>query len=199
MNQREATIERQTKETTIKLYLNLDGNGQTAINTGVGMYDHLLESFARHGQFDLQIECTGDLHIDEHHTVEDIAICLGQAIRQALGTKAGVVRTAHAYVPMDEALAFVAIDLSGRPYHVLHFSWAQASIGGLGCDLVEHVFETWAVHAQMTLHARIEYGRNDHHKAEALFKAFARALDKATRLDPRLGNTVPSTKGTLHG
>lgn len=194
---RTATIERRTRETDITLTLNLDGAGQTDIDTGIGMYNHLLESFARHGQFDLQVRCSGDLHIDEHHSVEDIAICLGQAIDRALGDKAGITRTAHAYVPMDEALAFVALDLSGRPFHVIRVAWANPQIGGLSCDLVEHVFETLATHARMNLHARVEYGRNDHHKAEGLFKALARALDGATRLDPRLGTAIPSTKGVI--
>ncbi len=194
---RTITIERQTRETNITLTLNLDGRGKADIQTGIGMYDHLLESFARHGQFDLHVRCAGDLHIDEHHSVEDVAICLGQAIDQALGDKAGITRTAHAYVPMDEALAFVAIDLSGRPFHVLRLSWANQQMGNLTCDLVEHVFETLAIHARMNLHARIEYGRNDHHKAEALFKALARALDSATRRDTRLGDAIPSTKGVI--
>ena len=194
---RTITIDRQTRETNITLSLNLDGSGKADIQTGIGMYDHLLESFARHGQFDLFVRCAGDLHIDEHHSVEDVAICLGQAIDQALGDKAGITRTAHAYVPMDEALAFVAIDLSGRPFHVLSLGWTNPQIGGLTCDLVEHVFETLAIHARMNLHARIEYGRNDHHKAEALFKALARALDSATRRDTRLGDAIPSTKGVI--
>ncbi len=194
---RTITIERQTRETNISLSLSLDGSGKADIQTGIGMYDHLLESFARHGQFDLFVRCAGDLHIDEHHSVEDVAICLGQAIDQALGDKAGITRTAHAYVPMDEALAFVAIDLSGRPFHVLSLSWTNPQVGGLTCDLVEHVFETLAIHARMNLHARIEYGRNDHHKAEALFKALARALDSATRRDTRLGDAIPSTKGVI--
>ncbi len=194
---RSITVERQTHETNITLSLNLDGSGKADIQTGIGMYDHLLESFARHGQFDLFVRCAGDLHIDEHHSVEDVAICLGQAIDQALGDKAGITRTAYAYVPMDEALAFVAIDLSGRPFHVLNLSWTNPQVGGLTCDLVEHVFETLAIHARMNLHARIEYGRNDHHKAEALFKALARALDSATRRDTRLGDAIPSTKGVI--
>lgn len=197
MADRTATIKRTTRETAITLTINLDGSGQTSIATGIGMYDHLLESFARHGLFDLSVECHGDLHIDEHHSVEDVAICLGQAINQALGDKAGIVRTAHAYVPMDEALAFVALDISGRPYHSIQCAWITPQIGALTCDLVEHVFETLAVHARLTLHAKIESGRNDHHKAEALFKALARALDAATRRDARLGGIVPSTKGTL--
>lgn len=194
---RTATIERRTRETDITLTLHVDGSGLADIQTGVGMYDHLLESFARHGQFDLTVRCVGDLPIDEHHSVEDVAICLGMALDRALGDKAGITRTAHAYVPMDETLAFVALDLSGRPFHVLHFAWVNSQIGGLTCDLVEHVFETLAIHGRMNLHARIEYGRNDHHKAEALFKALARALDAATRRDPRLGDTIPSTKGSM--
>ena len=194
---RTATIERRTRETDITLTLHLDGSGLADIQTGVGMYDHLLESFARHGLFDLTVRCVGDLHIDEHHSVEDVAICLGMALDRALGDKAGITRTAHAYVPMDETLAFVAIDLSGRPFHVLNFAWTNPQIGGLTCDLVEHVFETLAIHGRMNLHARIEYGRNDHHKAEALFKALARALDTATRRDSRLGDTIPSTKGSI--
>ena len=194
---RTATIERRTRETDITLTLHLDGSGLADIQTGVGMYDHLLESFARHGQFDLTVRCVGDLHIDEHHSVEDVAICLGMALDRALGDKAGITRTAHAYVPMDETLAFVAIDLSGRPFHVLNFAWTNPQIGDLTCDLVEHVFETLAIHGRMNLHARIEYGRNDHHKAEALFKALARALDTATRRDSRLGDTIPSTKGSI--
>lgn len=194
---RTATIERRTRETDITLTLNLDGSGISDIQSGIGMYDHLLESFARHGLFDLSVRCAGDLHIDEHHSVEDIAICLGMAIDRALGDKAGITRTAHAYVPMDETLAFVALDLSGRPFHVIDATWANPQIGGLTCDLVEHAFETIAIHGRMNLHARIEYGRNDHHKAEALFKALARALDGATRHDPRLGGAIPSTKGTI--
>ena len=194
---RTATIERRTRETDITLTLHLDGSGLADIQTGVGMYDHLLESFARHGQFDLTVRCVGDLHIDERHSVEDVAIFLGMALDRALGDKAGITRTAHAYVPMDETLAFVALDLSGRPFHVLNFAWTNPQIGGLTCDLVEHVFETLAIHGRMNLHARIEYGRNDHHKAEALFKALARALDAATRRDLRLGDTIPSTKGSI--
>lgn len=194
---RTATITRKTRETDISLTLDLDGSGTTAINTGIGIYDHFLESFARHGQFDLSVTCHGDLHIDEHHSVEDVAICLGMAIDQALGNKAGITRTAHAYVPMDEALAFVALDLSGRPFHVINVTWNNPMIGGLTCDLVEHVLESIAIHGRMNLHARVEYGRNDHHKAEGLFKAFARALDAATTRDSRLGENIPSTKGVI--
>ena len=194
---RTATIERATKETQIALTFNIDGTGQSTINTGVGFFDHMLELFARHGQFDLQIACQGDLHIDEHHTAEDVAICLGQALNQALADRAGIVRAAHAFVPMDEALCFAAIDISGRPYTVIDAEFTGARIGGLSTDLIWHIFESIAIHARITAHLRVHYGRNDHHKAEGLFKAFARALDAATRIDDRLQGQVPSTKGVL--
>jgi imidazoleglycerol-phosphate dehydratase len=194
---RTASIQRATKETSINLTLNLDGSGQARVSTGVGFFDHMLDHLARHGLFDLQVECTGDLHIDEHHTVEDVSICLGQAIAEALGNRAGIVRAAHAYVPMDEALCFAAIDISGRPYAVIHADFNGDRVGGLATDLVWHMFETIAIHARLTLHMRVEYGRNDHHKIEGLWKAFARALDGATRKDDRLGEAIPSTKGSL--
>ncbi len=194
---RTATIERTTKETQVTLALNIDGTGQAMINTGVGFFDHMLEQIAKHGQFDLTVRCTGDLHVDEHHTVEDVAICFGQALREALGDRAGIVRTAHAFVPMDEALCFAAIDISGRPFAVVDASFGSDRIGGLAADLVWHIFQSIATHAQITAHLRVHYGRNDHHKAEGLFKAFGRALDAATRIDERLGSQVPSTKGVL--
>jgi imidazoleglycerol-phosphate dehydratase len=194
---RTATIERTTKETQIRLKLELDGSGQATINTGVGFFDHMLEHIAKHGQFDLEVSCVGDLHIDEHHTVEDVSICLGQAFHQALGNRAGIVRAAHAFVPMDEALCFAAIDISGLPYAVVQAEFHTGRVGGLSTDAVWHIFETIAIHARITAHLRVEYGRNDHHKIEGLFKAFARALDSATRIDPRLGDQVPSTKGVL--
>ncbi len=194
---RSATIERTTRETAIKLALNLDGEGRSSAATGVGFFDHMLDHLARHGLFDLAVECRGDLHIDEHHTVEDVAICLGQALAQALGDRAGITRTAHAYVPMDEALCFAAVDISGRPYAVVDATFTGERVGDLATDLVWHIFETIAIHARITLHLRVEYGRNDHHKIEGLWKAFARALDAATRIDERLGAAIPSTKGTL--
>lgn len=194
---RSATVERTTKETAIKLAINLDGSGRSSVSTGIGFFDHMLDHLARHGLFDIDVECKGDLHIDEHHTVEDVAICLGQAIAQALGDRRGIVRTAHAYVPMDEALCFAAVDISGRPYAVVQAEFGGDRVGGLATDLVWHIFESIAIHARITLHLRIEYGRNDHHKIEGLWKAFARALDAATRIDERLGMAVPSTKGTL--
>ncbi|WP_026370652.1 imidazoleglycerol-phosphate dehydratase HisB [Kallotenue papyrolyticum] len=194
---RSATIERITKETQVRLTLNLDGSGQATVSTGVGFFDHMLDHLARHGQFDLSVQCAGDLHIDEHHTVEDVAICLGQAIDRALGERAGIVRTAHAFVPMDEALCFAAIDISGRPYAVVDAEFGSDRIGGLATDLIWHIFESIAVHARLTAHLRVHYGRNDHHKCEGLFKAFARALDAATRIDERLKGAIPSTKGVL--
>lgn len=194
---RTATIERTTKETQITLTLAIDGSGQATISTGVGFWDHMLEHIARHGQFDLQINCAGDLHIDEHHTVEDVAICFGQALHEALGDRAGIVRTAHAFVPMDEALCFAAIDISGRPYAVIDAEFHTDRVGDLSTDLVWHIFETIAHHARITAHLRVHYGRNDHHKIEGLFKAFARALDGATRIDERLQGQIPSTKGVL--
>jgi imidazoleglycerol-phosphate dehydratase len=194
---RTATIERQTSETQITLTLNIDGTGQAQINTGVGFYDHMLMAWAKHGQFDLQVQCTGDLHIDEHHTVEDVAICLGQALDQALGDRAGIVRTAHAFVPMDETLCFAAVDISGRAFAVVDAEFRTDRVGQLGTDLVWHIFQSIAMHARITAHLRVQYGTNDHHKIEGLFKAFARALDAATRTDARLAGQVPSTKGVL--
>jgi imidazoleglycerol-phosphate dehydratase len=194
---RTGAIERTTKETAITLRFSLDGSGRSQVNTGVGFFDHMLDHLARHGLFDLEIECKGDLHIDEHHTVEDVAICLGQALAEALGDRRGIVRTAHAFVPMDEALCFAAVDISGRPYAVVQAGFTGDRVGGLATDLVWHIFETIAIHARITLHLRVEYGRNDHHKIEGLWKAFARALDGATRIDDRLGMAIPSTKGTL--
>jgi len=193
---RTATIDRTTKETEIHLTLALDGRGHAQVSTGVGFLDHMLALFAHHGLFDLALQATGDLHIDAHHTVEDVAICLGQALDRALGDRAGIVRTAHSYVPMDEALGFVAVDLSGRPYAVIEVAWHGALLGGMDADLVRHFLETVATHGRLNLHARVLYGRNDHHQAEALFKALGRALDAATAIDPRRQG-VPSTKGML--
>ena len=193
---RTATIHRKTNETDITLSLGLDGAGTHAVATGVPFLDHLLAHVAVHGLIDLSVEAHGDLHIDEHHTVEDVAIVLGQALAQALGDRAGIRRMGHAYVPMDEALAFVAIDLSGRPYAVVDVSFSTPRIGTLGTSLVGHFLESLAVHGRMNLHARILYGRDDHHKAEALFKALGRALRAAVEPDPRRSG-VASTKGTL--
>ncbi len=193
---RKATVERTTGETRVRVSLNVDGTGRADITTGIGFYDHMWTLFASHGLFDLSIHAEGDLHVDEHHTVEDVAICVGQALHEALGDRRGIVRTAHAYVPMDEALARVVVDLGGRPYAVFEATWHTPRVGGLGTDLIFHIFETLAVHARMNLHAHVLYGRNDHHQVEALFKALARALDAAARLDERRQD-IPSTKGML--
>jgi len=197
VSERTATISRRTGETDITLSLMVDGTGIADVATGIGFLDHMLILFAKHGLFDLRVQAAGDLHVDEHHTAEDVCICLGQALDRALGDRRGIVRTAHSFVPMDEALGFVAIDLGGRPYCVVDAAFATPRVGQLGTDLIAHLFESVAVHGRLNLHARVLYGHNDHHKAEALFKAFGRALDAATRTDTRMGDAVPSTKGTL--
>ncbi len=196
MTNRQATITRQTKETNIKLTLNLDGTGQADIATGVGFFDHMLHHVAVHGLFDLTVEATGDLHIDAHHTIEDVAIAFGQALDQALGDRSGIVRMGSAIVPMDDALARVVVDLSGRPYAVVDARFDASFVGEMPTLLVRHVLESIAANARINLHAQIIDGWDDHHKAEALFKALGRALDAATMLDPRRSG-VPSTKGTL--
>ncbi len=193
---RTATITRRTHETQIELSLNLDGSGGAEIDTGIGLFDHMLHHVAHHGLLDLTARAQGDLHIDAHHTIEDVAICLGRALDEALGDRAGIARMGNAYVPMDEALARVVIDLSGRPYAVIDASFDTPQIGQMPTSLVAHVLESIAVHGRMNLHAVVLYGRDDHHKAEALFKALGRALAQAVAIDPRRGG-VPSTKGTL--
>jgi imidazoleglycerol-phosphate dehydratase len=197
MEPRTATIERVTGETQISLSLGLDGSGAADVATGVGFLDHMLTLWAKHGLFDLSVRAAGDLHIDDHHTAEDTCICLGRAIDQALGERRGIVRTAHSYVPMDESLALVAVDLGGRPYCVVQADFVTPRVGQLGTDLIFHLLESIAFHARMNLHAQVLYGRNDHHKVEAIFKALGRALDAATRPEPRLAGAVPSTKGVL--
>lgn len=198
MTERRATIKRKTKETNISLELNLDGRGQWAIDTGIKMFDHLLAQLAQHGRFDLKLSARGD---DQHHLVEDVAICLGQALAKALGEKRGITRMADASVPMDEALAMVAVDISGRGYSVLELSFSRSSkkwqLLGFAPDLLRHFLETLAAEAKFNLHARIIYGTNDHHKAEALFKALGRALDMATSIDERIAGELPSTKELL--
>jgi imidazoleglycerol-phosphate dehydratase len=193
---RQATITRTTKETDISITLNLDGSGRHEISTGVGFLDHMLTAIAVHGLFDLQVKAVGDLHIDPHHTIEDVGIVLGQCLHEALGDRKGINRMGHAYVTMDEALGFVALDLSGRPYCVFQAQWHSPAIGQFPTSLVGHFFESVAFQARMNLHARVEYGKDDHHQAEALFKALARALRTAVELDPRRED-VASTKGTL--
>ncbi len=194
---RQAEIQRQTAETQVRVTLALDGTGQHTIATGLPFLDHMLRHLAVHGLFDLTVEAQGDLEVDPHHTVEDVALTLGMAFDQALGDRRGIVRMGHAYAPMDETLAFVAVDLSGRPYAVVQAQWHGPSVGGIPNSLWPHFLESFAVTARCNLHARVLYGRDDHHQVEALFKALARALDAATALDPRRGEAVPSTKGTL--
>ncbi|MDW8065319.1 MAG: imidazoleglycerol-phosphate dehydratase HisB [Anaerolineae bacterium] len=196
MGPREARRQRRTAETAVEIFLRLDGQGKARVETGIGFLDHLLHHLAVHGLFDLEVQARGDLHIDPHHTTEDVAIVLGQALDEALGDRRGIVRMGHAWVPMDEALAFVAVDLSGRPYAVLDLAFSGPAVGALPTSLIPHFLETLAFHARMNLHARLLYGRDDHHRAEALFKALGRALDMAVRLDPRRQD-IPSTKGTL--
>jgi imidazoleglycerol-phosphate dehydratase len=194
---RTAEIVRKTKETEIHLRLNLDGKGIYQVKTGVGFFDHMLSHVALHGLFDINLEASGDLDVDEHHLIEDCALVLGQAFDQALGERQGITRMGSAYVPMDESLAFVCIDLSGRPYTVFQAEWHSPAVGGIAASLFAHFFESFAVSARCNLHARVLYGRDDHHQVEALFKALGRALDTACRLDPRRNRVVPSTKGTL--
>ncbi len=194
---RSAQLERETRETRISMALNLDGSGDCEISTGIGFLDHMLRHVAVHGLFDLSVHAEGDLEVDPHHTVEDVALVLGAAFDQALGTRKGIVRMGSAYVPMDETLGFVAVDLSGRPYAVVDVTWTGQDVGGVPVTLWEHFVESFAITARANVHARVLYGRDDHHKAEALFKAMGRSLDAATQLDPRRGNVVPSTKGVL--
>lgn len=194
---RSSNLHRQTNETDIHLSLNLDGSGQHDLATGIGFLDHMLAHIAVHGLFDLTVRATGDLHVDAHHTIEDTALLLGQALAEALGDKRGIVRMGSAFVPMDEALALVVVDLSGRPYAVVEAAWHGPSIGQFPTSLVAHFFESLAATARANVHARVEYGRDDHHQAEALFKALGRALDIATTIDPRRAGQVPSTKGQL--
>jgi imidazoleglycerol-phosphate dehydratase len=196
MAERRATTRRKTKETNITLELNLDGIGQWEVSTGIKMFDHLLAQVARHSRFDLKLVATGD---DQHHLAEDVAICFGRALNQALGKKRGIVRMADATVPMDDALAMVAVDISGRGYTVLELPFSKNDMAGFSTDLIRHFLESLATEGKLNLHARILYGVNDHHKAEALFKALGRALDMATRIDERIAGEVPSTKELLEG
>ena len=194
---RSGAVQRKTNETEVTVRWELDGTGEARIATGVGFLDHMLAHVARHGRFDLEVSATGDLHIDAHHTAEDVALTMGQALHQALGERRGIQRMGHAIVPMDEALALVAIDLGGRPYTACDLPLTGEMLGTLPTEMVEHVLLSLATEGRFNLHARFLAGTNDHHKVEALFKALARALDAATALDPRLGDTIPSTKGSL--
>ncbi|MFA1609720.1 imidazoleglycerol-phosphate dehydratase HisB [Halobellus rubicundus] len=192
---REAAVTRETAETTIDLTLAVDGDGDSAVETGIGFFDHMLESFAKHGLFDLTVRCDGDLEIDDHHTVEDVAIVLGEALAEALGDKRGIVRYADRRVPLDEAVADVVVDVSGRPHFEFEGSFSQSRIGDFTSDMARHFAYSLAMNAGLTLHVGVD-GENAHHEVEALFKAIARALDDATRIDSRRSDT-PSTKGAL--
>ena len=193
---RTADIARRTRETDIALSLNLDGSGKTELNTGVGFFDHMLDALSRFALLDLTVRCAGDLEVDAHHTVEDVGICLGKALREALGDRAGIRRVGSAYLPMDEALAFAALDISGRPYLAFDAVFAAPSVGAMDTQLAEEFFRALAVNAGLTLHLKVLEGRNDHHKMEALFKAFGLALRDAARYDDRVQGVL-STKGVL--
>ena len=194
---RRATVRRDTKETRIAVSVDLDGSGASRISTGIGFFDHMLDQIARHGTIDLEIEAQGDLHIDGHHTVEDVGIALGMAVGEAVGDKRGLTRFGHAYVPLDEALSRVVIDFSGRPGLVMHVPFKAGMIGGFDAQLAHEFFQGFANHALVTLHIDNLRGDNAHHQCETVFKAFARALRSAVAIDPRLGMRVPSTKGSL--
>ena len=192
-----ASLTRETGETRVEVELNIDGAGASEARTGVGFYDHMLEAFARHGRFDLRVRCEGDLQVDPHHTMEDVALAVGQAFDTALGDRSGIVRMGDATVPLDEALVQAVVDLSGRPYAAVGLDFTGERIGEVPTELVTHVLGSFAVGARSTLHVRQLAGANDHHVAEAAMKALGRALDAATRPDGRIVDQVPSTKGTL--
>ena len=196
MQNRIGSCVRNTKETQIELEINLDGSGEAAVDTGIPFFDHMLNGFARHGLFDLRVRVKGDLEVDCHHTVEDTGIVLGEAIAQALGDKAGIKRYGSFLLPMDETLALCAVDLGGRPYFVYDASFAGQSCGGMDTQMAREFFYAVSYSAMMNLHLKVLYGENDHHKLEAMFKAFAKALDAATRRDARIDGVL-STKGTL--
>ncbi|MGA2368438.1 MAG: imidazoleglycerol-phosphate dehydratase HisB [Dehalococcoidia bacterium] len=194
MAERKATVTRRTKETSIKIEINIDGGSKYEITTGIRFFDHMLCQLAQHGIFDLKISANGS---DQHHVVEDVAITLGRAFSQALGDKQGIQRMAHAIVPMDDALAMVALDISGRGQAVIEDSIKEAFISEMHSDLINHFFVSFASEARINIHAQVLRGNNDHHKAESLFKALARALDTATRIDPRISDSIPSTKDSI--
>jgi imidazoleglycerol-phosphate dehydratase len=190
-------VKRKTKETDVEVAIDLDGEGRASVATGIGFLDHMLDLLARHSRVDIEVKAKGDLHIDHHHTTEDVGIALGQALRQALGDMKGITRYADVHVPMDEALTRVAIDISGRPFLVFEVAFVRAKIGTFDTALVQEWFQAFAVNAAVTLHVATLYGSNDHHIAESCFKGLARALRAALAIDPRAANEVPSTKGTL--
>jgi len=194
MAERKAAVTRETKETSVKVELKIDGKGQFEITTGIRFFDHMLSQLAQHGVFDIKLSATG---ADQHHVVEDVAISLGKALNQALGDKSGIVRMAHAMVPMDDTLAMVALDIGGRGYAVFEASFSDTNIEKMPADLIRHFFVSFASEAKLNVHAKVLSGIDDHHKAEAMFKALARALDAATRLDERITGRIPSTKDTI--
>jgi len=197
MTDRTADVTRNTAETQITVRINLDGTGSARLSTGIGFFDHMLDQIARHGLIDLDIDAKGDLHIDGHHTVEDVGITLGQAVARAVGDKRGLRRYGHAYVPLDEALSRVVIDFSGRPGLTMHVPFKSGMIGGFDTQLAYEFFQGFANHALVTIHIDNLRGENAHHQCETVFKAFARALRMALEIDPRMGSTIPSTKGSL--
>ena len=197
LSQRSAEVSRNTAETKITVKLNLDGTGQATLSTGIGFFDHMLDQIARHGLIDLDIQCAGDLHIDGHHTVEDVGITFGQAVAKAVGDKKGLRRYGHAYVPLDEALSRVVVDFSGRPGLEMHVPFKSGMIGTFDSQLAYEFFQGFVNHAFVTLHIDNLRGENSHHQAETVFKAFARALRMALEIDPRAANVIPSTKGSL--
>ncbi len=196
MKNRTSNIDRKTNETNISLSLNLDGEGKRSVSTGIGFFDHMLDLLAKHALFDLEIKATGDTNVDFHHTVEDVGICMGQAVKKALGDKAGIVRFSNVSVPMQESLANVAIDISGRSALVFNANLDSEKIGDFDSELIKEFLEAFTVNAGLNLHINVLYGENAHHIAEAIFKGIAKALDRATRIDERT-NEVPSTKGVL--
>jgi imidazoleglycerol-phosphate dehydratase len=196
---RKASIRRSTKETDVEVVVDLDGAGAASVSTGIGFLDHMLELLARHSRIDLTVKAKGDLHIDQHHTTEDIGIALGQAVKQALGDMKGITRYADVHVPMDEALTRVALDVSGRPFLVFNAEFVRDKVGSFDTELVQEWFQAFAMNSGVTLHVATLYGTNDHHIAESCFKGLARALRIALAIDPRAANEVPSTKGSLGG
>ena len=196
---RTATVKRKTKETDIEVTVNLDGSGVSNVATGVGFFDHMLDLLARHSRIDLTVKAVGDLHIDDHHTTEDVGIALGQAVKQALGDMKGITRYADVHVPMDEALTRVALDISGRPFLVFEAEFGRDKVGTFDTELVQEWFQAFAMNSGMTLHVATLYGSNDHHIAESCFKGLARALRTAVAIDARAANEIPSTKGSLGG
>jgi imidazoleglycerol-phosphate dehydratase len=196
---RKATVKRATKETDVAVTVDLDGRGQATIATGIGFLDHMLDLLARHSRIDIAVKAAGDLHIDHHHTTEDVGIALGQAVKQALGDMKGITRYADVHLPMDEALTRVAVDISGRPYLVFKAAFARDKIGTFDTELVKEWFQAFAMNAGITLHVETLYGTNDHHISESCFKGLARALRAAVAIDPRGKDEVPSTKGSLGG